>query len=178
MYGSHCGSFSCCGAQGSRVHGLQQLWCLHLVALWHTGSSWTRDHICVPYIGRWILNHCTTREVPQKYSLCTPCATCQVSILKETAGSPVQLLLTEATVEAMSMLLYHRGQEREVMQTQESRCIPTRRICLVLCVENHSIWFLNLGSGVWSLNPNCVYYLLCVLLLFCRRPFFNLTILL
>ena len=48
------------------------------------------------------------------------------------------------------------------MQTQESRCIPTRRACLVLCTENHSIWFLNLGSGVWSLSPNHAYYLLCV----------------
>ena len=56
------------------------------------------------------------------------------------------------------------------MQTQESRRIPTRRVCLVLCVENHSIWFLYLGSGVWSLNPNCVYYLLCVLLPLSQFP--------
>ena len=28
------------------------------------GSSWTRDPTHVPYIGRWILNHCTTREAP------------------------------------------------------------------------------------------------------------------
>ena len=27
-------------------------------------SSWTRDQIHVPCIGRWILNHWTTREVP------------------------------------------------------------------------------------------------------------------
>ena len=43
---------------------------MRLAALWHTGSSWPRDHICVPYIGRWIPNHYTTREVPQKH----PCA--------------------------------------------------------------------------------------------------------
>ena len=30
----------------------------------HVGSSQTRAQICVPCIGRWILNHCTTREVP------------------------------------------------------------------------------------------------------------------
>ena len=29
----------------------------------HVGSSWTRDPIRVPYIGRQILNHWTTREV-------------------------------------------------------------------------------------------------------------------
>ena len=27
-------------------------------------SSWTRDQICVPCIGKWILIQCTTREVP------------------------------------------------------------------------------------------------------------------
>ena len=35
-----------------------------LVALWHVGSSRTRDRTCVPCIGRQILNHWTTREVP------------------------------------------------------------------------------------------------------------------
>ena len=38
------------------VHGL--------VALWHVGSSQTRDQTCVPCLGRHILNHYTTREVP------------------------------------------------------------------------------------------------------------------
>ena len=28
-------------------------------------SSWTRDQTQVPCIGRWILNHWTTREVPR-----------------------------------------------------------------------------------------------------------------
>ena len=42
---------------------LQQLWCMVLVASWHVESSWTRDRTCVPCIGRWILIHCTTREV-------------------------------------------------------------------------------------------------------------------
>ena len=32
-----------------------------LVAPWHVGSSWTRARTRVPCIGRWILNHCTTR---------------------------------------------------------------------------------------------------------------------
>ena len=36
-----------------------------LVAPWHVGSSQTRDQTCVPCIGRWILNHCATREVPE-----------------------------------------------------------------------------------------------------------------
>ena len=35
-----------------------------LVAPRHVGSSRTRDGTCVPCIGRRILNHCATREVP------------------------------------------------------------------------------------------------------------------
>ncbi|KAJ8790669.1 hypothetical protein J1605_021267 [Eschrichtius robustus] len=34
------------------------------VALRHVGSSRTRARTRVPYIGRRILNHCATREVP------------------------------------------------------------------------------------------------------------------
>ena len=34
-----------------------------LVALWHVGSSWSRDETHVRCSGRWILNHCTAREV-------------------------------------------------------------------------------------------------------------------
>ena len=35
-----------------------------LVAPWHVESSWTRDQTCIPHIGRQILNHWTTSEVP------------------------------------------------------------------------------------------------------------------
>ena len=49
---------------GSRAHA-QQLWRTGLVAPQHVGSSWTRARTCVPCIGRQILNHCATREVPQ-----------------------------------------------------------------------------------------------------------------
>ena len=38
------------------------MWCPGLVAPWHVGSSWTRVRTHVPCIGRWILNHCATRE--------------------------------------------------------------------------------------------------------------------
>ena len=60
--------FSSCGTwaqqlwlAGSRVQA-QQLWRTGLVATRHVGSSWTRARICVPSIGRWIRNHCATRE--------------------------------------------------------------------------------------------------------------------
>ena len=41
----------------------QQLWYTGLVAPQHVGSSRTRARTPVPCIGRWILNHCATREV-------------------------------------------------------------------------------------------------------------------
>ena len=41
----------------------QQLWRMGLVALRHVGSSRSRAQTRVPCIGRWILNHCATREV-------------------------------------------------------------------------------------------------------------------
>ena len=50
---------------GLQAHGLQQLWCMGLVALQHVGSSRTRDRSRAPCIGRWILNHCATKEVPR-----------------------------------------------------------------------------------------------------------------
>ena len=74
------GGFSCCGAQalGVRAQQLwhagsrgqaQQLWRTVLVSPQHVGSSRTRDRTCVPCIGRWILIHCATREVPIHLSL-------------------------------------------------------------------------------------------------------------
>ena len=41
----------------------QEWRCTGLAALQHVGSSWTRGQTCAPCIGRWILNHWTTREV-------------------------------------------------------------------------------------------------------------------
>ena len=68
--GSRCAGFSSCGtwAQQLWLVGFraqaQQLWRTGLVALQHVASSQTRDRTHVPCIGRRILNHCTTREVP------------------------------------------------------------------------------------------------------------------
>ena len=46
-----------------RVRGLQGLWHVGSVALWHVESSHTKDQTCVPCIGREIPNHWTPREV-------------------------------------------------------------------------------------------------------------------
>ena len=45
------------------------MWCTGLVAPRHVGSSRTRARTRVPCIGRWILNHCATREVPKDQTL-------------------------------------------------------------------------------------------------------------
>ena len=50
---------------GSRAQA-QQLWPTGLAAPRHVGSSQTRAQTCVSCAGRWILNHCATREVPRK----------------------------------------------------------------------------------------------------------------
>ena len=57
---------------GSRACRLQQfqhtdsvVQCTGLVAPRHVGSSQTKDQTHVPYVGRLILNHQTTREVPK-----------------------------------------------------------------------------------------------------------------
>ena len=60
---SHCGGFSCCGARALGTKASVVV-ALSLVTPWHVGSSWTRDRTHVPCIGRWIINHCATREVP------------------------------------------------------------------------------------------------------------------
>ena len=67
--GSRHMGFSNCGTQAQQLwltgSGAQQLWRMGLVAPRHRESSRTRDRTHGPCIGRWILNHCTTREVPQ-----------------------------------------------------------------------------------------------------------------
>ena len=53
------------GLYGTRA---QMLWSAGLVAAWPVESSWTRDRTCVPSVGRQILNHWTTGEVPVVFS--------------------------------------------------------------------------------------------------------------
>ena len=67
--GSRRGSFSSCGMwapqlwlTGPRTQA-QQLWHTSLGSPWHVESSQTSDGTCVHCLGRWILIHCTTREV-------------------------------------------------------------------------------------------------------------------
>ena len=59
---SHCGGLSRCGSQ-ALVHRPQWLWLPGLAALQRVESSRTKDQTHVPCIGRWILNHWTSREV-------------------------------------------------------------------------------------------------------------------
>ena len=56
-------TFSSCGTWASHCCRAQALGCAGLAALWHVGSSQTRDQTCVLCIGRQILNHWIAREV-------------------------------------------------------------------------------------------------------------------
>ena len=52
---------------GSRSLGFQLLWNTVLVALWHVGSSRTRNWTGLSWNGRWILYHWATRETQEMY---------------------------------------------------------------------------------------------------------------
>ena len=76
VWASHRSVFSCCRALALGRSGFssyctwaQLFSCTGLIVLWNVGSSWTRDQTWVPCTGRWILNHWTTREVPNVYLL-------------------------------------------------------------------------------------------------------------
>ena len=51
---------------GSRVQA-QHLWCMGMHALWHVGSSQTRDRTCVPCTERQTLIHYTVRQVERPF---------------------------------------------------------------------------------------------------------------
>ena len=76
---------------GTRAQA-QQLWHTGLVSLRHVGSSWTRDQTCVPCIGRGILNHWTTREVPRH-----KCILPKVSKASATSWPPSLISLMSST---------------------------------------------------------------------------------
>ena len=57
---------------GSREPGLQYLWHMGLVVPLHVRFSWIRGRTQVSCIGRWILYHWATREVPGSYSGACP----------------------------------------------------------------------------------------------------------
>ena len=70
MRAYHLGGFSCCRAWSLGQAGFsscgkrtQQLWHMDFAPPRHMESSQTRDRTCFSCIGRWILNHWTTREV-------------------------------------------------------------------------------------------------------------------
>lgn len=73
LSGVLCGLFPAVASLGARSPGLQ--WLQHRssvvvvlgLALQRVESSWARDGIHAPCIGRWLPIHCTTREVPHSY---------------------------------------------------------------------------------------------------------------
>ena len=65
VWSSRCGGFSCCRAWALERVGIQELQYVGSVPLQHVDSSQPRDLTWVPCIGRWILNHWTTRGVQE-----------------------------------------------------------------------------------------------------------------
>ena len=73
-----------CREQSTSIHTTLSWWCAAFSWRWlllrsagtrscvmwpslfqHMWNLWTRDQTCVPCIGKWILSHCTTREIPK-----------------------------------------------------------------------------------------------------------------
>ena len=81
--GSRCVGFSSCGTWA------QQLWRTGLVAPRHVGYSRTRDWTRVPCIGRRILNHCATREVPDYFSF---------SIVSSSSAKALPIIIQNNTI--------------------------------------------------------------------------------
>ena len=74
------------------------MWRTGLVAPQHVGSSRTRAQTRAPCIGRWILNHCTTREV-RCWGLCAwTSLNPQVSTTAESACKSTHLWLIPSLV--------------------------------------------------------------------------------
>ena len=58
-----------CSPPGSSVHGMSQAGILQWLAIsFSRASSWARDRICIPCIGRWVLYHWATWKAPRDYT--------------------------------------------------------------------------------------------------------------
>ena len=86
-WASHCGGFSCCGARalGHAVVSGCGTWAQLPRGIWDLARPGIEP--CIPGIGRWILLHCTTREVwepssvsPKARYLPCPSLTCQGAV--------------------------------------------------------------------------------------------------
>ena len=97
----HCGGVTCCRAQAPSAwtlvvvsRGLSSFGLWALVALWHVESSWARDRIGIPFIGRWILKHRTTKEIPNIVFLYVAILLSQHHLLKRFFFSPLNCFCT------------------------------------------------------------------------------------
>lgn len=86
----------CCRAQalsawtsGVASRGLSSCGLWASVALWCVKSSWARDRIGIPFIGRWILKHHTAKEVPSIIFLYVAILLSQHHLLKRFFFSPL-----------------------------------------------------------------------------------------
>ena len=70
------------------------MWYTGLVALQHVGSSRTRARTCVPCIGRRILSHCTTREVPTSSILTCDWSLSNAKLVEDLPLSQMNLALS------------------------------------------------------------------------------------
>ena len=68
-WASYCKYFSCFGSGALGCESFSSCCCVGVVASWNVESFQTWDWTGVPCIGRWILNHRTTRKSYSSFSL-------------------------------------------------------------------------------------------------------------
>lgn len=138
-----------CGAQAPGYLGFSSCSPLGSAALWHVGSSRTRDWTCVPYTGRRITILCTTREVLPPRSFC-----CYQLL----ASSPItyDLPLTLAFISAPANFNMYRGDPLKTPGSQPMtphlQCVP---VLSLLLKQSRTLWPLPCMSSaclcVWKL---------------------------
>ena len=123
--------FSSCGMRaqelwlvGSRVQA-QQLWSVGLVAPRHVGSSRTRDRTHVSCIGRQILNHRASREVPLLW-FCSQWISCTGLPVPDTAWVKVFFIRTTTGLKDVQLRrVSHLAQSTSVL------FIPFYQVCSI-----------------------------------------------
>ena len=153
------------------------MWHAGFVAHQYVGSFWMMDQICGPCIAVWILNHWTTREVPQPFS---PFAISSLSSLanKHVQISPIlkkDLFLAQAlplTVCSLCFLffsyfwrIFFRNYLR-ILASHSCNLSTMKSWFHLLCIT-HLLQFYKICSGngnQWP--PSCQIYQFSILIFF------------
>ena len=130
-----------------------------LVAPQHVGPSWTRARTHVPCIGRWILNHCATREAPVPLLFCG----CRAKTLRSCRKCPQGMSTFDEHVYSRAVYLYAYNSLYRLsynnleflLSFQISDTLKGIFYCIKLC---YIILFIVFRWRVNLTNPVCCFW--------------------